>query len=204
MKLNVPFYNQTTNLNCGPTALKMVLSYFGKNKDLKEIEEKCEIKEGKGIYTIQIATAASRFGYETNFYSKHLGVNPENLKMDFYKKYSEEFDDSGKIVINAKNEGVKIHEMTLNLEEILGFVSEKSVPIILLDWNVVRNQKEKGYQGHFVPIVGYDETNVYIHNHGLTNPKKFLKIKKEIFEEARKAKGTDEDILIIFDKPKTL
>ena len=37
--------------------------------------------------------------------------------------------------------------------------------------------------GHFVPIVGYDGENIYVHNHGFHNPKAFLPIKRELFEE---------------------
>jgi len=39
MKLDVPFFKQTTALNCGPVALQMVLSYFGDKTDLKKIED---------------------------------------------------------------------------------------------------------------------------------------------------------------------
>ena len=46
MKIRVPFYKQTNPLNCGPSALKMVLAYFGKNIDIKILEEKTGIKEG--------------------------------------------------------------------------------------------------------------------------------------------------------------
>jgi len=49
-----------------------------------------------------------------------------------------------------------------------------------------------------VPIVGYDTDNVYVHNHGFSNPTPFLKIDKKTFEEARTANGTDEDIIIIY------
>ena len=55
-------------------------------------------------------------------------------------------------------------------------------------------------QGHFVPIVGYDEKNIYVHNQGLTNPTENLSIPRELFEQARKAKGTDEDIIFIYRK----
>ena len=122
--------------------------------------------------------------------------------MDFYKKYSEDFNDTEKIVGESKEEGVVIHEKSISLEEILGFVTKKSIPIILLDWNIVKNKEEKGYQGHFVPIVGYDKDNVYVHNQG--SFEKFLKIDKNIFDKARKTKGTDEDLAIIFNEPKTL
>ena len=204
MKLRVPFYKQTTDLNCGPSALKMVLAYFGKNIDIKILEEKIGIKEGKGISTIQIATASSLLGFKTEFYSKYISFNPENLKLDFYKKYSDsDIQKSKKLVKNAKSAGVKIYEKTLPLEKILKFVTKNSIPIVLLDWNIITNGKESGYHGHFVPIVGYDEKEVYVHNHGLKDTKKFMMINKRIFDKARIAKGTDEDFLVIY-KPNFL
>jgi hypothetical protein len=209
MKIRVPFYKQTTDLNCGPSALKMVFSYLGKNFDIKILEEKSGIKEGKGITTIQLATASSSLGFKTELYSKYLSFNPENLKLDFYKKYTDsEMQQSEKLIKEAKSAGVRLYEKTLSLEKILSFVTKDSVPIILLDWNIIKNKEDKGYQGHFVPIVGYDEKNVYVHNHGRDNPKKFMTIDKRIFDKARKAKGTDEDLLVIFrpvpSHPKTL
>ena len=70
----------------------------------------------------------------------------------------------------------------------------------ILDWNTVLGETEKGYQGHFVPVVGYDIENVYVHNHGFKNPTAFLAIPREVFENARKVRGTDEDIAIIYRK----
>jgi len=200
MKINVPFFKQTNSFNCGPFALKMVLAYFGEDFDIQLLEEKVGIKKDKGIYTIQIATASELLGYKTKFYSKHLGINPENLKMDFYKKYAEEFKDSDKIFFDAKSAGVEIYEKTLSLENLLKFVSKDSIPIILLDWNLITSKEEKGYQGHFVPIIGYNTKSVYVHNHGLNNPKEFMEISRKLFDKARKAKGTDEDLLIIHRK----
>lgn len=203
MKLNIPFYKQTTKLNCGPTALRMILSYFGEDTDIKLLEEKTGIKKGKGIFTIQIASAAAILGYKTNFYSKHILFNEEYLKLDYYKKYSDmNLDLSKKLVEEAKKAGVNVQEKTLSLEEILEFVSKNSVPIVLLDWNIVMDKREKGYQGHFVPVVGYDKKDVYVHNHGFNNPQEFMPISREVFNKARKAKGTDEDIVIICKKSK--
>ena len=200
MKLNVPFYKQTTNLNCGPTALKMALLYFGKNYSIKLLEKKTEIKKGKGIFTIQIAAAASKLGYKTIFFSKSVKPNPDNFKMEFYKKYSEDIKRINEAVKKAKLLGVEIHEKKISLGKLLEYVTKESIPIVLLDWNIIK--KEKDYQGHFVPVVGYDSKDIYIHNHGLNDPQKFMKIPRKTFDKARKAKGTDEDIAIIFKNPK--
>ena len=198
-RLNIPFFQQTNLLNCGPTALRMVLAYFGKDESMELLEKRTRIKEGKGISTIQIAMAAASLGYKTDFYSKHILFNEENLKHEFYQKYSDmDLEQSKKWIKDAKTAGVKIQERTLSLEELLEFVKIDSVPIILLNWNIIKTRKEKGYQGHFVPIVGYDEKNVYIHNHGLTDTQKFMPVPRKIFDKARKADGTDEDIIVIY------
>jgi len=199
MKLEIPFFKQTSQLNCGPTALRMVLAYFGKDEGVKILETRTGIKKGKGISTIQIATAAASSGYRVDFFSKHILFNEENLKLDFYKRYNDmDLEQSRKWVEDAKVAGVNIQERILSLEEILGLVTKDSVPIILLDWNIVKARKEKGYQGHFVPIVGFDEQNVYIHNHGLNDTQEFMPVPKTTFDEARKAEGTDEDVMIVY------
>ncbi len=199
MKLNVPFFKQTTPLNCGPANLKMVLAYLGKDYNLRILEEKTGINEGKGISTMQIAIGAASLNYKTDFYSINILLNEKNLILDFYKNYSDlDLELSKKLVEKAKSLGVKIQEQTISLNELLSFVAETSIPIILVDWNIIKNRKEKGYQGHFVPIVGYDEENIYIHNCGLNDGEPFVKIPKETFDEARKAQGTDEDIVVIY------
>ena len=202
MKLNVPFYKQTTKLNCGPAALRMILTYFGKDPGIDILEKKTGIKEGKGIFTIQIATAAASLGYKTDFYSKHILFNEEHLKHEFYQKYADNMnlESSKKLVEEAKKAGVNVQEKTLSLEELLRFVNKERIPIVLLDWNVATGNREKGYQGHFVPVIGYDGKNIYVHNHGLKNPQESMPISRELFDEARKASGTDEDIVVIYKK----
>lgn len=202
MRLNVPFYKQTTKLNCGPAALKMTLAFFGEEYDLALLEESVGIKEGFGISTVQIALGAARLGFTTELYSTSIGFNESNSDLEFYKKYVE--SDLGKrykeMISEARKLGIVLEERSLTIEEILSKVGENSLPIVLLDWNVVKGEREKGYQGHFVPVVGYNEKGVFVHNHGLNIPKEFLEIPKNIFEEARKAKGTDEDIVFIYRK----
>ncbi|RLJ02865.1 MAG: hypothetical protein DRP11_02410, partial [Candidatus Aenigmatarchaeota archaeon] len=128
--------------------------------------------------------------------SRHLLFNEENLKLDFYKKYVDiDLEGSKKLLEEAERLGVNIEEKELDLEELLSKVTEDSVPIVLVDWNAIDGGK--GYQGHFLPLVGYDEMNVYVHDHGLKDPRPFKPIPRGIFDRARKAEGTDEDIVIV-------
>ncbi len=196
MQLKVPFFKQTTPLNCGPTALKMVITYFGKEEDIETLEKLTKLKEGKALFTIQLATAVALLGFKTDFYSKEISFNEEHLEEAFYQKFSDMDSDQSKIWIQkAKAADVNLQEKTLSLKELLDLITEDSIPIVLVDWNKIK--KKEGYLGHFVPITGYDEENVYIHNTGLKDYQESMPIPKETFDKARKAKGTDEDIVII-------
>ncbi len=201
MKLEVPFYGQTTAVNCGPVALQMVFSYFGKNYDISLIEEKVGIKEGKGISTISLAIASAELGFKTEFFTKHLLFQESHLKKPYYQKYSSmSLEISKKLAEEAKNKGVKLYEKTISLEELLSKIKPESIPIALIDWNTLKKKSEKGYQGHFVPVVGYDKENVYFHNQGFSETAPFFKVGKNIFDKARKSDGTDEDIVVIHKK----
>lgn len=200
MRLDVPFYPQTSNPDCGPYALKMVLAYFGKDLPIEIIKEKTRIKEGKGVYTIQLAIAAASLGTNVKFLSTSLSLNKVNMKLDFYKKYAEVFSDEnfGHLLVEAKTAGVTMEQKSVELKELLSYATENSLPIVLVDWNVIINEKNKGYAGHFVPVVGHDSKNIYVHNQGSKTPTAFLPIKKEMFDKARKSFGTDEDIVVVY------
>jgi hypothetical protein len=199
MKFNVPFYKQTTPFNCGTVALKMVFSFLGKDFPIEEIEEKSRIKPGKMVSTLHLAIAALDLGFKIKFFSKYGDVNQENLESEFYKTFAE--NDYLQVVRNLikelQSKGAKVEIKSIELSELLSYITEDSLPIALIDWNIIKSRKEKGYYGHFVPVVGYDKENVYIHNHGFSDTQAFMPIKKQLFDESRKSDGTDEDILII-------
>ena len=50
MKLNVPFYRQDSIADCGPTALRMVLSYFNKDLGIKVIKDPNATCDSEGKY----------------------------------------------------------------------------------------------------------------------------------------------------------
>jgi len=200
MRLKVPFYKQTTSTNCGPVALQMVLSYFGEDPGLDVVEEKVGIRERKAVSTIQLAIASGAFGFGTRFLSKILGFDEKHMELDFYKKYKDTLVDHSELIARARDLGVELEEKCVGLDEFLSYIGEDSLVIVLLDWNIVKGEKERGYQGHFVVVTGWDEENVYVHNHGFRDPMSNMTIPKEVFDEARKAQGTDEDFVVVRKK----
>ncbi|MEK6889408.1 MAG: hypothetical protein AABW80_04870 [Nanoarchaeota archaeon] len=148
------------------------------------------------MWTIQVALAAAEMGYSVDFYSKSLKPNKENLSLEFYKRYSADFEKLEKWLRELNKIG-KSEEKELKLEELLGKINKESLAIVLVDWNMVSGKEEKGYQGHFVVITGYDEENVYLNVSRIKDSNKDFPVKRELFDRARKAKGTDEEIVII-------
>ena len=197
MKLEVPFIQQTTKFNCGPVALQMIFSYLGGNEPLDVLEEKCGVKDGKAVSTLSLAICAKELGYDVELNSDSFEIDESLMDMEYYKEHGgvNWVEEVKKLIEEAKEKDVKLSEGGLELSDILNKVSKDCVPIILLDWNVIKGIE--GYNGHFVPIVGYDDKNILIHNQGMLNPTSFLEIPRDVFDKARNAKGTDGDILFL-------
>lgn len=208
MMIEVPLFIQTNQFNCGSSCLKMVLGYFGEHYGLEILEKRMGVAKEKGVNSIQIVFTCAELGYDVVFYSKHIRFNEENNELDFYQKYNDL--DASKLNVwieKAEKNGAVLIEKGIDLAFLLSNVSENSIPIVLLDWNIVTDKGEGKYQGHFVPVVGYDSKFVYVHNGGYNDHKANIPIERGVFEKARKAPGTDEDAIIIFRKgtrPKVL
>lgn len=202
MKLDVPFYKQESKNDCGPTALKMVLEFLGEIHSKEKLIELVDSDKSGITWTSALAMAAAKLGFRTEYYSSCLGFNPKNYELEYYKKEADEISLSKKKLERIRKEaielGVKMEEKSLTLNEILAKISKNCIPIILLDWSKIKGTDN--FIGHFVPIVGYDEKNIFVHNQGFHNTTAFLPIKRELFEESRKSNGTDEDVVFIYRK----
>ena len=202
MKLRVPFYKQESKNDCGPTALQMVLEYFKEPHSREELMNLVDSDKSGITWTLGLANAVAELGFKTEFYTTCLGFNPKNYELEYYQKESDGVLSSQQKLERLRKEalrlGIQMAERSLSLEELLSKVSRNCIPIVLLDWSKIKGTLD--FIGHFIPIIGYDEENVYVHNQGFHNTQAFLPIKRELFEEARKAKGTDEDIIFIYRK----
>ena len=67
MPKKFPFYQQLDQMDCGPTCLRMVAAYYGRNYTTAQLREWCEIGK-EGVNLLGIAQAAEQVGF------KALGV----------------------------------------------------------------------------------------------------------------------------------
>lgn len=67
-----PLYTQRSNLDCGPTCLRMIAAFHGKKLSMESIRDLC-VYSKNGITLLGIAKAAEKIGFKT------LGIKP-NLK----------------------------------------------------------------------------------------------------------------------------
>jgi hypothetical protein len=179
----------------------MVLEYFGRKVNVADLRKAVNSETSGYTWTIGVAKAAAEFGFKTEFYTSYLGVNPENFDLELYKKEVSAQESAkvllGTIINSCKKYNVVMQQKTFHLNEILSKINQNCVAIVLLDWSVITNKSE--YQGHIVPIVGYDEKNVYVHQPGYP-PSPFFAISRELFDKARLSKGTDQDVVFIHRK----
>ena len=198
MRLDVPFL-KNPKLDCGPIALAMVCKYYGLSASLERIHELVVSETSGASWTLGIAAAAAELGLRVKMLSRSLGVNPANYTLEYYRENAGEVSATeaklSTLARRCAKFGGILEERSVALEELLAAVSCGSVPILLLDWGKIINQNK--YIGHFVPMVGYNENQILIHNPGPDGAAPFMPLSFELFELARKAPGTDEDVLIV-------
>lgn len=198
VKNEVPFLTNS-NLDCGPVALAMTCAFFGLQAPLPRIQELVVAETSGATWTLGLAAAAAELGLSVRMYSKNFGVSAENFNLEYYREHASGLSEAQQklatLASRCKSHGGVLEGRSLSLAELQRAVTQGSVPILLLDWSKVIDQPS--YIGHFVPMVGHTNTEVLVHNPGPRDAAAFQPLRKEIFEIARTAPGTDEDVLII-------
>lgn len=73
--MSFPFYNQFDLMDCGPTCLRMITKFYGKDYSLQFLREKCQIQRD-GVSLLGISRAAEQIGMHT----MAVKLNFEELK----------------------------------------------------------------------------------------------------------------------------
>ncbi|MBU3941267.1 MAG: peptidase C39 family protein [Nanoarchaeota archaeon] len=209
MLLKIPFYENNGDGNqCMQVAMKSVLKYFlDKDFSLSELDNLTGRKEDFWTYTSQIVSVLYDLGLDLKFYSKE-DLKPFLRGESFIKEhFGKDADKILKftdvpIVVKTTEKLLKYNifeKRKLSLKEIQICLEKGYVPMVLIDYNKI-TRKTDFYQGHFVVVTGFDKEYLYFHESGPNNPEPNKKVRKEFFEEAINANGTDNDCVIIFGK----
>jgi hypothetical protein len=194
MKINLPCIKQLTATDCGPTALKSVLSYFGKEVDVAEMYSLANVASESAFWTVDLGVVAKKLGFPCVLYTTY-DLELPNANLDLYRgALSTNNLEIEQKKFLAKSVGLDIVKKSLSLDEVLSQISEDSLVISLIDWNVIEPKDGRSYAGHFIALDGYEDNKVLFFDpyDGLKNV-----FNREIYDKARKARGTDEDLLVV-------
>ena len=194
MQLSVPFFPSEEENDCGPMALKMVLAFFGKSSDAAMLKKMMRPTHTGMVWGWGIALTAKMCGCEVKAF--YVPEKDEKDQFSYYKTNVHEDEQSipEQLLASLKKEKAEPEKKALSLDKLTSFVSEDTLPIVLLNWNVIKG--EEGFFGHFAPVVGYDDEHIIIHQPS-TPAESFMKIKKDLFEEAWNALGTERECIVI-------
>ncbi|MFW5704738.1 MAG: peptidase C39 family protein [Nanoarchaeota archaeon] len=198
MKLNINLVNQDNSNSCGQVALKVVCDYFGKEVSIDKLKELTYPDKSGVTWSQGILLGALELGFKGKLYSKVLGLDESNFELEYYRNNMDKLEEVTQKIDFFETEifkfGGEMFEKTLSLDELLSKVDVNNLAIILIDWGVVDNRDKNFF--HYVVISGYDESYVYVYD-GSKEKQTHFPIKRDIFDKARKIKGTDEDLIFI-------
>jgi len=173
----------------------MALDFFNLSQSFEKIAAEEKRLPSGMVWTAGIARAAHVFGLSVKFFSTNFTQPSSDL--DFYKKYAT--DQSMLVLAELMRDlaiwNIPLVQRELALDELLSHIATDELPIVLLNWN--RVHQKPGFQGHFVPVVGFDKDTVLVHHPGLATPTPFMQIPRAVFDQARRDSGTDMDTVLL-------
>jgi ATP-binding cassette subfamily B protein len=62
--MSFPYYKQPDQMDCGPTCLRMIAKYYGRNFRLQTLRQLCEINR-EGVSLLGMSDAAEKLGFRS-------------------------------------------------------------------------------------------------------------------------------------------
>lgn len=218
----VPHIVQKFRWDCGLACSQMVLRHLNKNAD--DFEAACKSLDiTESVWTIDLAHIMSHYGVRHLLCTITLGVDTTYSGKRFYKARFEADERRVNSLFQRAHElNVSVEKRPVSLDEIKDHLLHQNVAIVLVDCNLLhclhcRNvrsaigcaggclgkciAKINSYQGHFIVICGYNAADRVIYYKNPASRKDHCVCTQETFDRARKAHGTDEDILFVYSEP---
>ncbi|MED6171349.1 Complement component 1 Q subcomponent-binding protein, mitochondrial [Stylosanthes scabra] len=207
--VDVPHVSQIYTWDCGLACVSMVLKTIGVND--YGIQALAELCSTNSVWTVDLAYLLQRFSVAFSYLTVTFGANPNYSVESFYKEeLPNDLVRVDMLFQRAVEAGIDIQCRSISGREIsILILSGKYIAIALVDQSKLSHvlqddvhvpevsSNNPGYTGHYVLICGYDAGADMFEIRDPASSKKHKRISSKSLEEARKAFGTDEDLLLI-------
>jgi hypothetical protein len=201
--LDVPFVGNDENPSdkCVQAVIAMVLGYFMPERKftMLEVEKLVGYVPGKGTWKAQLMLSLNELGFQTqwveNFDHHQFVVDPQGYLSTILDKEALDWQiDNSDLPKEAEriqlylDKGLPLQQRRGTRQDIKDFLSDGWLVMLEVNENIIAGIP--GYLGHVVLVVGYDDTEVAIHNpDGNNGNKPNQVITWELLEEAWKGFG---------------
>ncbi|MBJ6138121.1 ribosomal protein S18-alanine N-acetyltransferase [Marinobacter litoralis] len=192
--LPVPYYPQTTEFTCGPSALMMALSALDERQPLTTLEELKIWREATMIFMLSghggcgphgLALSAWNRGFQASAWISQEGALFKDTVRNDDKKRVLELVHEG-FLHDIGQTGIQIHHNPLTLEAMEDALLRGEIPVILIStWQLNRSRVP-----HWVTVCAIDEDFVYLHDPEIdieegetVADKQYLPIDKRVFSK---------------------
>ncbi|XP_055388122.1 protein GUCD1 isoform X2 [Condylostylus longicornis] len=206
-------FRQRYDWDCGISCILMVVSALSREYIVNHFDE---IQEGFGssTWTIDLCYILKRFNVTHKYLTKTIGVDPKYIEHSYYTPIIERDQERVKLRFEqAEAKGINVEKKTVKFDAIIRHLS-KYGPVILLTNaalltcdNCKRKDEQKQspsrYLGHYVVICGYDLIKRKVLYRNPAQDDHVCVTSVDAMDRARKAYGTDEDVIFIYYRSKS-
>ncbi|XP_062506794.1 protein GUCD1-like [Corticium candelabrum] len=224
---DVPHVRQRESWDCGLACTWMALRALQGLENMEAaqtFQQTCDQQGfGKSVWTIDLAHLLAQYGVLHQFFTETLGVDPSYADQPYYKT---EFESAtcriNSLFGKAEDLGINIGKRFVTLQQLYDHINDNGIAIVLVDSNII-NRKRRwhssavrflkfscfccfhgtdenqllSYAGHYIVVCGYDkETNQILYKDP-AQIEDLSVVTASTFEAARKAHGTDCDIILL-------
>lgn len=190
--LPVPYYPQTTEFTCGPSALIMAMAALDEDQQLNTLEELKIWREATTIFMLAghggcgphgLALSAWHRGFEASAWISQEGALFKDTVRNDDKKRVLELVHEG-FLHDIGQTGIQLHHDPLTLEAMEAALHEGRIPVTLIStWQLNRSRVP-----HWVTVCAMDEEFVYLHDPEIDTDvgetvadKQYLPVDKRVF-----------------------
>lgn len=220
--LPIKHIKQQSNWDCGVTCLKMLIDYY--HFDLPSFDRLLDSYEcNNSTWTIDLLYLLHKSGIQATLHTITIGCSPTYENVPYY----EILLDKDRVRVNKlfNDEASNVKLGSLEWSDIKKHLIEQQTPcLVLVDAEKLRCSTCKkallhlvfdklvstisswsSYQGHYVLVVGFMTNNndEFVHYVDPGQNDTLCTMTRENFDLARKAFGTDEDIILCYKNSST-